>query len=152
MKYLGVEPEPDDDHITFNWWEWGPGNTSLDEDREKYVRMSNREVDDVALVVVGEHSPIELISVGPFLALQPNSTIQIDFAFVCARTYEDIRENGRWAQEAYDHDYILPEPPPHRGWWSSLGRIAWTSGGTVRRNLPWIPLTGGRTSKGIGST
>jgi len=112
LKYLGTTPEPDSSRVIFNWWEWNPGNTELDEDVEKYLRISNGEVDDTDDVIVGVHSPIELISVGPFRILQPDSTLQVVFAFVCGTSYESIRTNGEWAQRAYDHDYILPEPPP----------------------------------------
>lgn len=112
MKYLGTRPEPGTERVTFNWWEWGPGNTSLNEDVERYERMSNGEVDDVGDVVVGVHSPIEMISIGPYPILRPDSTIQMVFAFVCGGGYDDIRTNGEWAQRAYDHDYVLPSPPP----------------------------------------
>jgi hypothetical protein len=111
MKFLGARPEPAADLVAFNIWHWSPGNTSLDEDAEKYVLIGNGEVDDAGAIVSGQ-SPIELLSVGPFRNFADGDTLEVVFAFVGGTSYEDIRANAEWAQQAYDHDYVLPSPPP----------------------------------------
>jgi len=113
VKYLGAKPEPDSARVIYNCWAWnGPGNTLLDEDVEKYLHMSNGDVDDAETMLVGIHSPVMMLSVGPYRNLRPGESVQVDFAFAGGTSHGDIRENAKWAQLAYDHDYILPSPPP----------------------------------------
>jgi len=118
IKYLGSTPDSDEPPegrapVAFNWWQWAPGNTQRDEDRERYRILANGEIDDVSTVgLEGTDDPVELISVGPFRSLAPDDTLQVVFAFIGGRSLDHIRASGAICQEAYDKDYRIPGPPP----------------------------------------
>jgi hypothetical protein len=56
--------------------------------------------------------PVELFCVGPFPEVRRDQTISVDFAIVGGAEVRDLRKNAKFAQFAYDHDYIVPVPPP----------------------------------------
>src|SRR6185503_12093825 len=55
--------------------------------------------------------PIELFCVGPFPLIPHDSTVTVDFAIVGGAEIKDIQRNAKFAQFAYDNNYIVPEPP-----------------------------------------
>jgi hypothetical protein len=57
-------------------------------------------------------SPIEMISVGPFPEIPPDSTITVDFAFVGGREFVDLAAHAAFARYAFEQQYRLPSPPP----------------------------------------
>ncbi len=98
--------------VSFNWWGWDPGGTDKDEDNERYLLMSNGEID----VTDGSEAPqfdaVELLSVGPVDFLGADDSLTFAFAFVGGDDREDLFLNASWAQKAYDFNFVLPTPPP----------------------------------------
>lgn len=114
IKCVGAEPLPDDPpsmgHATvaFNWWDWDPGSTERDEDRERYLLMSNGEVDDVTGVgLPGADDPVELISIGPFENLPPDSTIEVVLAFMGGNDMDHLRTTSMVVQDIYEAELTL---------------------------------------------
>ncbi len=110
-------------HVTFSSWSYAPGSPFRDQDIERYPLMSN----GVIQPVVGDSlqpstgDPVELISTGPFSEIDPGDTVAVDFAIIGGRGAADVgtdsqirdfQENARFAQRAYDRNYIVPVPPP----------------------------------------
>jgi hypothetical protein len=122
IKYLGARGLAEDTTVTrqksFSVWGWEPGSTLHDEDSERYALMNTgviQVVPDSLAPYTGD--PVELFSIGPFPLIYRDSTITADFAFVGGASggglgVSDIQLNSRFAQFAYDHDYVLPVPPP----------------------------------------
>jgi len=120
-KFLGVRagsgtlPEPDSLRVAARFWNYLPGDSTRDEDVERYALMSKRGIDDDRSLLPGTGqnlSPIELITVGPFPEIPPDSTIAVDFAFVGGRDYDDLLAHAAFAQFAFEQNYRLPAPPP----------------------------------------
>jgi hypothetical protein len=120
-KFLGVRaglatlPEPDSLRVGVRFWNYQPGDSTRDEDVERYALMARRGVDDQASLEPGRGpnlSPIEMISVGPFPEIPPDSTIAVDFAFVGGRSFENLLTHAAFAQFAFEQNYLLPAPPP----------------------------------------
>jgi hypothetical protein len=55
---------------------------------------------------------VELLAMGPFSEIDPGDTISVDFGLVGGETIRDIEEHSRFAQRAFDRNYIVPVPPP----------------------------------------
>jgi hypothetical protein len=123
IRYLGARGLAEDTttrRVSFSAWSWSPGNTFRDEDRERYGLMSTGLIQPIVGDSLLPHSgdPVELFSVGPFPLVYRDSTITVDFAFVCGPDGKGsvplarpIQLNSKFAQFAYDHDYTLPVPP-----------------------------------------
>ena len=120
-KFLGVRagpgtlPEPDSLRVGVRFWNYLPGDSTRDQDSERYALMSKRGVDDGSALEPGRGpnlSPIEMISVGPFPEIPPDSTIAVDFAFVGGRLLPDLITHAAFAQFAFEQNYLLPAPPP----------------------------------------
>jgi hypothetical protein len=120
-KFLGVRagpgtlPEPDSLRVSVRFWNYLPGDSTRDQDVERYALMTKRGVDTTAGLLPGTGqnlSPIELITVGPFPEIPPDSTIVVDFAFVGGRQFDDLIEHAAFAQFAFEQNYRLPAPPP----------------------------------------
>ncbi len=120
-KFLGVRagstlvPEPDSVRVGVRFWNYQPGDSTRDEDIERYALMAKRGVDDSSALLPGRGpnlSPIEMISIGPFPEIPPDSTISVDFAFVGGRQFEDLLTHAAFAQFAFEQNYLLPAPPP----------------------------------------
>jgi len=120
LRYLGTRGLAEDTttrKLSFSIWRWAPGSTLRDEDSERYGLMSTGLIQPVVgdSVLPGPASaggPVELVSVGPFPLVYRDSSVTADFAFVGGGEVRDIQSNSKFAQFAYDHDYILPVPPP----------------------------------------
>ncbi len=119
-KFLGVRagtllPDPKTLSVNTRFWNYLPGDSTRDQDIERYGLMAQPGADDPSQYWAGvgpNLSPIELISVGPFPVLPPDSTIVVDFALVGAATYDLLLEHADFAQFAFDQEYRLPAPPP----------------------------------------
>jgi hypothetical protein len=120
-KFLGVRagalalPVPDSLQVNVRFWNYAPGDTTRDEDSERYGLMAQRGVDDPSQFWAGKGqnlSPIELISVGPFAELDPDSSVSVDFAFVGGLSLPALVEHAAFARFAFQQNYRLPAPPP----------------------------------------
>ena len=118
VKLLGVHPgnlaDTTDKKITFAPWSYAPNSPLRDEDRERYAIMSSGQITPTIgdSLQPGSGDPVELIAVGPFRELDTGDTISVDFALVGGAEISDLEEHARFAQRAFDRDYIVPVPPP----------------------------------------
>jgi hypothetical protein len=112
VKVNGLPVDLSTKTISFNWWDWDPGATDKDEDIERYLLMSNGDIDETAGSEAPEYDAVELLSIGPFDFLGVDDSISIAFAFVGGDDEEDLFLNASWAQKAYDFNFVLPTPPP----------------------------------------
>jgi hypothetical protein len=124
LRYLGAHGLAEDTTATrkmsFSAWSWSPGSTFRDEDSERYALMSTGLIQPVAgdTLLPKTGDPVELFAIGPFPLIYRDSTITVDFAFVGGSggvgggDPRDIQLNSNFAQFAYDHNYVLPVPPP----------------------------------------
>jgi hypothetical protein len=120
-QFLGVRagpsilPDPSTLSLNVRFWNYEPGDSTRDQDVERYALMSRPGVDDPSPIWPGmgpSLSPIEMITIGPFPEIPPDSTIAVDFALVGGRTYEDLAAHAAFARYAFEQDYRLPSPPP----------------------------------------
>jgi hypothetical protein len=120
-EFLGVRagptivPDPSALSLNVRFWNYQPGDTTRDQDAERYALMTRPGVDDPLAFWPGTGpnlSPIEMIVVGPFPEIPPDSTISVDFALVGGRTYDDLVGHARFAHYAFEQEYRLPSPPP----------------------------------------
>ncbi len=114
VKLLGVTPGGiADKRVHWRWWSYEPGDPSRDEDVEKYRLMSDSQVDDPAgCLLLGQCSPIQLLSVGPFPFVGHGDSVSLDVAFVGGEEQGAFLANADYAQFAHDLDYQLPSAPP----------------------------------------
>ncbi len=119
-QFLGVRagtllPDPSKLELNVRFWDYQPGDTTRDQDSERYALMARPGVDDPAPLRAGAGpnlSPIELITLGPFPELPPDSTISVDFALVGGREFHDLAAHAAFARYAFEQEYRLPAPPP----------------------------------------
>jgi hypothetical protein len=117
IKLLGVKVngEPVDfasKPVSFNWWDWDPGATDKNQDNERYLLMSNGEIDATEGSEAPQFDAVELLSVGPVDFLGVGDSLSFAFAFVGGDDEQDLFLNASWAQKAYDFNFVLPTPPP----------------------------------------
>jgi hypothetical protein len=123
LKYLGSRGLAEDTttrRLSFTVWNWTPGDMLRDEDHERYALMSTAAIQPVAgdSLMPGTGDPVEVFAFGPFPLVYRDSSIVVDFAWVGgsggASGYDprDVQLNAKFAQFAYDNNYILPTPPP----------------------------------------
>jgi hypothetical protein len=115
VKLLRTSPGAvDQKRMSFNWWTFSPGDTSRDEDVERYVILSNgRTMDPRDCIPGGQNcSPIMVLSIGPWAQIDPGDSVTVDFAFVGGSDEPALLANADFAQFAADIDYRLPAPPP----------------------------------------
>jgi hypothetical protein len=107
-------------------WSWRPGSPFRNEDVERYDLMSSGMIMplDGDSLQPSSGDPVAVLSVGPFSQIDPGDTIEVDFALVGGAELasvlgdegrsgiNEIQENARLAQKAYDRHYIVPVPPP----------------------------------------
>jgi hypothetical protein len=120
-QFLGVRagptilPDPSSLSLNVRFWNYEPGDTARDQDVERYALMARPGVDDPSPIWPGQGpslSPIEMITIGPFPEIPPDSTITVDFALVGGRAYPDLAAHAAFARYAFEQDYRLPVPPP----------------------------------------
>jgi hypothetical protein len=111
-KHGGI-PAP---RVTVAPWKYSPGNTSRDEDVERYALMSSGtypgDLDSNPDYVPQTGDPAGVIAFGPFPYIAPGDSISVDFALVGGADVADIQRHSQFAQRAFDRDYIVPIPPP----------------------------------------
>ncbi|MFH0777538.1 MAG: hypothetical protein V2A71_02800 [Candidatus Eisenbacteria bacterium] len=112
VKVNGVPVDLSTRTVSFNWWDWDPGATDKDEDTERYLLMSNGELDPTLGAEAPLYDAVELLSVGPFDYFDSGDSISVAFAFIGGDNEEDLILNASWAQKAYDFNFVLPTPPP----------------------------------------
>ncbi len=114
VRLLGVTPGSiADKRVNWRWWSFAPGDTSRDEDREKYRLMSDPQIDDPAgCLLLGQCSPIQLLSVGPFARIEHGDSVTFDVAFIGGEDQQALLTHADYAQFAHDIDYRLPAAPP----------------------------------------
>jgi hypothetical protein len=94
-------------------WRYAPGSALRNEDVERYAIMSTGTIVPTtgdSLIPGGD--PVALLAAGPFSQIDPGDTISVDFALVGGAEIRDIQEHSRFAQRAFDRNYIVPIPPP----------------------------------------
>ena len=119
VKLLGVRPgrvSDPDKKVTMQSWNFAPGDTVRDEDRERYAIMSsgtktilNPLPPDLS---PRDGDPVELVGVGPFPQVNPGDSLEVDFVYLGGTTDAEMLKRARTAQRAYDLNYIVPVPPP----------------------------------------
>ncbi len=121
MMILGSRPDSViGKTVSFNWFDFFPGDQTRNDDDERYLIMANGHSDSTDNVgttcetdSLGRiNDPVEVISFGPYPILLPGDTLDVAFAFVGGDTYEDLVLNASWAQRAFDSNYVIPQPPP----------------------------------------
>jgi len=118
IKLLGTGPVPLSQlQTSLAAWNWAPGDTLRDEDAERYALMSSGTIQDLSASDLQPQSgdPIVLLSAGPFAQINPGDSIVVDFALVGGEgTTEasEAQEHSRFAQRAFDRNYVIPVPPP----------------------------------------
>jgi hypothetical protein len=58
-----------------------------------------------------QSDPVELVSVGPFPEMTEGDSVVFVCAFLGGMDRASLIENAKWAQIAFDNDYVLPSPP-----------------------------------------
>ncbi|MEO5987423.1 MAG: hypothetical protein ABIU54_08345 [Candidatus Eisenbacteria bacterium] len=120
LSLLGVRPGSLADtasrKVTFASWSYAPGSVLRDEDREKYdILASGTQLDVSPLpdsLAPPSGDPVTLLGAGPFVQLDPGDSITVDFAYVGGTDTAQVARHTRFAQRAYDRNYIVPVPPP----------------------------------------
>jgi hypothetical protein len=120
IKLLGIAPGSLADtsrKVTLAVWNYDPDNASRDQDVERYGLMSAGTIADAAsseFLPNGSQGPdpVELLATGPFPQVAFGDSLSVDFALLCAGTIPDLQRYARFAQRAFDLDYIVPRPPP----------------------------------------
>lgn len=117
LRFLGAKSLVEDTTskaLTVAAWSWAPGSQFRDTDFERYALMSSRTIQplDGDSLRPGTGDPVAILTVGPFPVIYNDSTVTVDFAYVGGAEVPDIQSNSNFAQFAYDHDYVLPVPPP----------------------------------------
>ncbi len=119
VKLLGVRLSGVRDttrRVMMHAWNFSPGDTVRDEDRERYGIMS-----DSASTVLDplptdlsprDGDPVELLSVGPFNQVNPGDSLEVDFVYLGGTDAANLVKRAHTAQRAYDLNYIVPVPPP----------------------------------------
>lgn len=119
VKLLGVSPDTVANKMVTSFLaNWEPGDSTRDEDMERFNLMTTGRITPADSLLPGfaaggrPNDPTSLLAVGPYNTVLPDSVIRVDFAFVGGSDYEDMLENAKFAQLAFDFNYVLPTPPP----------------------------------------
>jgi hypothetical protein len=119
IQLLGIRPDTvANKQVTMYLANYSPGDTTRDEDSERYNLMSTGRITPPDSLPPGEASngrandPVSMLAVGPFDEILPDSSITVDFAFVGGADDADLVANAAFAQLAFNFNYVIPEPPP----------------------------------------
>jgi len=118
IKLLGTRPESlATKQITLSAWSYAPGSPLRNEDTERYALMSAGTIQDLSPPELQPQTgdPVTLIATGPFAQINNGESIVVDFALVGGPGLTDpveTQEHARFAQRAYDRNYVVPVPPP----------------------------------------
>lgn len=115
----GIAGDTTTRRLTLAGWNYSPGIADRDQDVERYALMNSGKWETFMVdslqphgIATGNPDPIELFCVGPFPVVPHDSTVSADFAIVGGAEIRDIQRNSKFAQFAFDNNYILPLPPP----------------------------------------
>jgi hypothetical protein len=113
MKYLGSRTATTTARHHFKWWRWDPNSDQRRYDEQRYRLMADTlPAEATSNILLGTDSPVEMMTLGPFAVLERDSTVSMDFAFVGGRGLGELEANSKFAQLAFDLNYVLPTPPP----------------------------------------
>ena len=153
VRLLGVTPgDIASKRVNWRWWSFALGDTTKDEDREKYQLMSGTQIDDpTGCLSLGQCSPIQLLSVGPFERIENGDSVSFDVAFVGGEDQAALRVHADYAQFAHDIDYRLPAAPPSPRVFVEAGTQhadVWWEDSPESASDPTSPAPGGRDFEG----
>jgi hypothetical protein len=125
-------------HVTMAAWKYSPGDTTRNEDIERYGIMKSGLIQDLSGPDFQPYTgdPVELLAVGPFAQIDSGDSLDVFFALVGGAEIADIQAHARAAQQAYDIHYTVPvqaslvsaEAEP------GVARLRWfTAGGSSAR-------------------
>jgi len=99
---------------TVGAWTYSLGDPARDQDTERYAIMNNGGLPDFSIpdLQPGTGDPAEIVSVGPFVEVDPGDSVSFDVALVGGDDVPAIQQHSRVAQRAFDNNYIVPIPPP----------------------------------------
>jgi hypothetical protein len=112
LKLNGVPVDLSTKTTSFNWWGWNPGGTDKNTDPKRYLLMKNGLIVPTAGSEAPQYDAVELVSLGPIDFMGATDSINIAFGFIGGDDQDNLFKNARWAQKAYDFNYVLPTPPP----------------------------------------
>ena len=119
VQLLGVRPDTvSNKKVTLYIANYSPGDTTRDQDVERFGLMSSGRITPADSLLPGfaaqgtANDPTSFLAVGPFNQLAPDSSIVVDFAFVGGSDYDDLLANAKFAQLAFNFNYVIPTPPP----------------------------------------
>jgi hypothetical protein len=119
IQLLGIRPDTvANKQISVYFANWTPGDTTRDEDDERYNILSTGRITPPDSLLPGfsadggANDPTSILAVGPFDEILPDSSITVDFAWVGGSDEEDLIINAAFAQLAFNFNYVIPEPPP----------------------------------------
>jgi len=119
IKLLGVSPDTvANKQVTMYLANYSPGDTTRNEDSERYEILSSGHITPPDSLLPGEsadgspNDPVSLLAVGPFDEILPDSSVYVDFAFVGGADGPDLLANAGFAQLAFNFKYVIPSPPP----------------------------------------
>lgn len=114
LQYLrSISHTPATPRAVHRWWVWSPGDTTRDEDAERYRLMSGGGAPNPDVCPFdGSCSPIQLLSVGPFPRVEAGDSLVVDFAWVGGDDRARLTDYADYASFAASIDYHLPSPPP----------------------------------------
>jgi len=158
LKLLGTRdatPADTGQHVTMGAWLYSPGDTTRNEDSERYAIMSSGHIQDLSGPDFQPYTgdPCELLAVGPFATMGTGDSIAVTFALVGGTEVADIQQHARAAQRLYDAGFdmtvpvevslVFVEAEP------GLARIRWLTSAGTRWNVarsesgaPWTPMGG----------
>jgi hypothetical protein len=109
--WIGVQlltPPEAGQGVTVAAWNYGPGDTSRDQDIERYALMSAGTTANLASFVPGSSDPVEVLALGPFAQIAPGDSIEVDFALVGGTEVADLHQHAAIAQAVRDAGYGNP--------------------------------------------
>ncbi len=119
IKLLGIHPDTvSNKQVTMYIANYSPGDTTRNEDRERYNILSTGRITPPDSLLPGfaadgsANDPVSLLAVGPFAEILPDSSVTVDFAFIGGADDAELLANADFAQLAFDFNYVIPEPPP----------------------------------------
>jgi len=111
--WMGVQlltPPAPGQQVTVAVWNWAPGDTSRDQDVERYAILSAGAIADVTAPSFqpGTGDPVEVLALGPFPTIAPGDSIEVAFSLVGGGDEAAILQNAAVAQQVRDSGYQNP--------------------------------------------
>ena len=100
--------------ISVGCWTYSPGDAARAQDTQRYAIMNSGTRPDTLSDALspGTGDPAEMVSIGPFVEIDPGDSVAFDFALVGGDDIPTIHRYAAVAQRAFDNDYVVPVPPP----------------------------------------